>query len=122
MPGIAGRIARSLWRDLVLPWTISAVLIVLLMLMVFAFGLIAWPIAFCLFLFVCVQRAGLRVATMEQSGAHGPVPYVDGLDGAALLDRLGIVFNGKFYSHAGFDFDRPEQAIAFARQRRSVGG
>ena len=53
----AYRVLRSLLFDLVIPWLISAVLICVFFLMVVSFGLISWPIAFGIFLFVCVIRA-----------------------------------------------------------------
>jgi|GEM_PF-3853445 len=73
--GIMGKVARSLWRDLVVPWAISTLCICLFMAMVFAFGLIAWPICFCIFLFVCVNRSG--AGNGDQPAIIIPAPAKD---------------------------------------------
>ena len=74
---ILARVGASLLRDLVIPWVISAACIVIFLGIVHAFGLLAWPVCFCIFLYVCVQRAHAREA------AH------DGLDQAKDIDRAG---------------------------------
>jgi hypothetical protein len=51
------RIFRSLIRDLLIPWVISAFCIALFLLIVVKFGLIAWPICFGFFLFLCTLRS-----------------------------------------------------------------
>ena len=53
---VLARVAISLLRDLLIPWIISATCIVVFFLVVAAFGLIAWPICFGIFLFVCIVR------------------------------------------------------------------
>jgi hypothetical protein len=63
------RILRSLLRDLIIPWLISATLIVLFLTLVFNFGLIAWPIAFLLFLFVAVTRSQVRDQEAARNGS-----------------------------------------------------
>lgn len=47
---------RSVLRDLLIPWVISAACIAVFLAIVFVFGLIAWPICFGIFLMLCVQR------------------------------------------------------------------
>ena len=68
------RLLRSLIRDLIVPWLISAVLICAFLFLVLAFGLIAWPIAFCIFLFVCVMHAKERDAAFAAASAANAVP------------------------------------------------
>jgi len=61
---IIARITASLLRDLIVPWAISAACIALFLLVVYTFGLLAWPVCFCIFLYLCVQRGrGRRVDT-----------------------------------------------------------
>ena len=50
------KIAKSLFRDLVIPWIISAICIAVFLVVVNEFGLIAWPICFGIFLYICVLR------------------------------------------------------------------
>lgn len=50
------RIFRSALRDLLIPWIISAACIALFLALVLTFGLIAWPICFCIFLLACPKH------------------------------------------------------------------
>jgi len=59
---LPARIARSLLRDLLIPWIISAVCIVLFLAMVMAFSLLAWPVCFLIFIAICKIREADRKA------------------------------------------------------------
>ena len=61
------RVLRSLLRDLLIPWVISAICIALFIVVVYAFGLVAWPVCCLFFLFVCVARSESRKQLQEQS-------------------------------------------------------
>lgn len=57
---LAARIAVSLLRDLVIPWIISAVCILVFLAIVAKFSLLAWPFCFLVFLWICNVRDTMR--------------------------------------------------------------
>jgi heme/copper-type cytochrome/quinol oxidase subunit 2 len=65
------RVAGSLWRDLLVPWAISAACVCVFMALIFAVGLIAWPICCCIFLFFCVQRSSADNQPPPGEKVHG---------------------------------------------------
>ena len=59
-------------RDLVVPWLISAACIAVFFVVVFWVGLLAWPVCFLIFLWLCVLRrndAAARTDIDPQRGA-----------------------------------------------------
>jgi hypothetical protein len=65
-------IGRSLLFDLLIPWVISAVLIVLVCLMMIGWGIISWPIAFVLFIFFAKQHQLARDAAAKRAPSDAP--------------------------------------------------
>jgi hypothetical protein len=67
---VAARVVRSLWRDLVLPWIVSAICIATFLGAVLLFGLWIWPAAFIAFIFLC--RANDQARKIAAAAARDP--------------------------------------------------
>jgi hypothetical protein len=110
---LAFRIFRSLLMDLIIPWIISAICIVVFFYIHVALGMVGWPICFLLFLFICVMRDKMRKSTLQHhaAAADNKIYYSSEPE---LMEQLGIRFNGSYYTCKGYDFDKLEHAISHA--------
>jgi hypothetical protein len=104
-------VLRSLWRHLVVPWAISAAILVPLTLLVLGlglFGLVAWAGLFVAFVFACnLHRDAVLWAREHALDAQ--------LDEAALLAKYGITREGDAYRYRGAAYHDRNHALSIAR-------
>ncbi|WP_460735007.1 hypothetical protein [Lysobacter tyrosinilyticus] len=113
--GIVKRIAISIFKDLIVPWSISAACIALFFVVVCSFGLIAWPVCFCAFLFLCVTRRNATPSSNEPDSGGASQPMEDGLTDEELMRRYRITYERKMYIYGDYHYDKLWQAVAHAR-------
>ncbi len=111
---LAQRMAKSLFKDLIIPWLISAVCVVVFFVIHVSLGMIGWPVCFLIFLFVCVLRDKSRKSSLERLDAEA-TNQANPADRAELMAELGIQFNGSYYTYMGYDYDKLEHAVSHAK-------
>jgi hypothetical protein len=114
MPSLAHRVARSLLFDLLLPWTVSAVLVMFFFILSLSIGVIGWlliwPPCVLLFIVLCNARRDAR--------EHAELVAADaGLDEAALLAKYGIHRDNERYEYEHAAYAALSEVIASARHR-----
>jgi hypothetical protein len=112
MPSLAHRVARSLLFDLLLPWSVSAVLVVFFLGLSLTMGvlgfLLVWPPCMLLFILLCNARRDAREhATLVAADA--------GLDETALLAKYGIYRDTDRYEYDHVAYPTLADVLARAR-------
>jgi hypothetical protein len=95
--GLPSRFARSLLFDFVLPWLASATCIVAFCALVFTFGLVAWPIAFGIFLALCIANRNAKADEAQRRHDATLAPEDVLAKYAITVDDGRFVFDGVRY-------------------------